>query len=110
MQLRDLNSTERQVLLWLLGTLTQVDGRIDEAEVEELRFVGSSLEVDLVPAMDEALDAYSDQEEALAAARFVREEARPTIRQLLQDLATGDGSIASEEQALLAALERTWAS
>jgi len=108
-QVRDLEESERQLLLWLLGTLTQVDGKIDEAEVEELHYIGSALEVDLVPAMDEAMDAYADREEALAAARFVRSEAREVINQVLQDLATGDGEVSDSEALLLAQLANVWA-
>ena len=109
MQLRDLEPQERELLLWLLGTLTQSDGRIDDAEVEELHYVGSALEIDLVPAMDEAMDRFSDVEEAMDAARYVREEARPVMREVLADLASGDGDVSDDESALLAALDTAWA-
>ena len=108
MQLRDLNDTERRVLLWLVGTLVQVDGRIDPAELEELRFIESSLEIDLMEALQSAVQSFADQVEALQTARFVRTEARDTIREVVRDLATGDGELAPEEASLLAALEQAW--
>lgn len=108
MHLRDLNASERRVLFWFLGNLTQIDGRIDPAEVAELRYLGSTLEVDLSDALPRAAAAFADRDEALAEARFVRPEAREVVREVLRDLAMGDGDVASEEVALLQALEAVW--
>jgi hypothetical protein len=109
MHLTELTDDERRVLLWLVATLADIDDDIDEGEVQELQYLASALEIDLVSELRAALDAYSDNEEGLADARqSVRIAARDTIRQVLTDLMNADGVRMPEEHALLNALEHAW--
>lgn len=110
MHLTELTEDERRILLWLLATLTDIDDDIDDGELEELHYVGSVLEIDLVPELRAALSHYGDAEEAMQHARVaVRPAARDTIRQVLDELSTSDGVRLPEERELLDALEAAWA-
>lgn len=110
MDVRDLDGTERDVLMALLAHMTEADDHIDPAEVLELHALAEEMGIeDLQGDMMRARAVVQTREDRRrAAARVDRVEARELIRTILMDLAQADGERSDDELAILVELSEVW--
>lgn len=110
MNVRDLTSTEREVLFALLGHLTHADQRDDPDEARELVALGEEMGIDDLPGeVSRAGAVVRTRTELLNLAETVeREDARELIRTLLFDLANADGERSAPEADLLDGITLRW--
>ena len=111
MDVRDLDGTERDVLLALLAHMAEADDHIDPAEVLELHALAEEMGVDdLQGDMMRARAVIRTREDLReAAAKVQRTEARELIRTILMDLAQADGERSGDELDILDDLTKVWA-
>ncbi len=110
MDVHDLNSTERDVLMAMLAHMTEADDHIDPAEMLELHELAEEMGIeDLQADMIRARAVVQTREDLVkAAAKVERPQARELIRTILLDLAQADGDRSGDELEMLEAIMAAW--